>query len=218
MKILNLYCGIGGNRKLWGDNHEITAVEYDESIAAIYKDLFPNDIVIVGDAHQYLLEHYTEFDFIWSSPPCPTHSKFRFMTTKMSNVKYSRPVIYPDMSLYAEIILIQNYFNGTYCIENVKSYYKPLIKPQESGRHYFWANFSIENVKSENKNFIKETSSKLKKLHGFNIDKYKTKKRKDQILRNCLSPEIGLAILQSAENIYNHNQMKREGLFKDLKP
>lgn len=25
MKILNLYAGIGGNRKLWGDDHEITA-------------------------------------------------------------------------------------------------------------------------------------------------------------------------------------------------
>ena len=53
MKILNLYAGIGGNRKLWGDEHEITAVENNESIAAIYQDFFPNDTVIVGDAHQY---------------------------------------------------------------------------------------------------------------------------------------------------------------------
>ena len=27
MKILNLYAGIGGNRKLWGDEHEVVAVE-----------------------------------------------------------------------------------------------------------------------------------------------------------------------------------------------
>ena len=26
-EILNLYAGIGGNRKLWGDEHEITAIE-----------------------------------------------------------------------------------------------------------------------------------------------------------------------------------------------
>src|SRR3990167_10729101 len=71
MRILNLYAGIGGNRKLWGDEHEITAVEYKSEIAAIYSDFFPNDKVIVTDAHQYLLEHYKEFDFIWSSPPCP---------------------------------------------------------------------------------------------------------------------------------------------------
>jgi site-specific DNA-cytosine methylase len=74
MKILNLYAGIGGNRKLWGDEHEVTAVENNEKIAKIYKDLFPKDQVIIADAHEYLLEHHKEFDFIWSSPPCPTHS------------------------------------------------------------------------------------------------------------------------------------------------
>ena len=43
MRILNLYAGIGGNRKLWGDEHEVTAVEYDSEIAGIYQDFFPND-------------------------------------------------------------------------------------------------------------------------------------------------------------------------------
>ena len=79
MKILNLYAGIGGNRKNWGDTHEITAVEYDPKIAAIYRDFFPNDKVIIADAHQYLLDHFSEFDFIWSSPPCQSHSKLGFM-------------------------------------------------------------------------------------------------------------------------------------------
>ena len=65
MKILNLYAGIGGNRKLWGDQHKITAVEYDKDIAAIYKDFFPNDEVLVEDAHEYLLNHYKDYDFIW---------------------------------------------------------------------------------------------------------------------------------------------------------
>ena len=68
LKILNLYCGIGGNRKLWGD-HKVTAIEINEDRAKIYQDFFPNDNVVVGDAHQYLLDHYKEFDFIWSSPP-----------------------------------------------------------------------------------------------------------------------------------------------------
>jgi len=30
MKILNLYCGIGGNRKLWPKNANVTAIEIDE--------------------------------------------------------------------------------------------------------------------------------------------------------------------------------------------
>ena len=37
MKILNLYAGIGGNRKLWGKEHDITAVELRPEIAAIYQ-------------------------------------------------------------------------------------------------------------------------------------------------------------------------------------
>ena len=75
MRILNLYAGIGGNRKLWGDTHEVTAVELDPKIASIYHDFFPQDKIEITDAHKYLLEHYMEFDFIWSSPPCPTHSR-----------------------------------------------------------------------------------------------------------------------------------------------
>lgn len=50
MKILNLYAGIGGNRKLWTDC-EVTAVEYNEEIAGIYKEFFPRDTVVIGDAH-----------------------------------------------------------------------------------------------------------------------------------------------------------------------
>ena len=58
MKILSLYAGIGGNRKLWGDKHEITSVEYNEEVAEIYKDFYPNDNIIIGDAHDFLLKNY----------------------------------------------------------------------------------------------------------------------------------------------------------------
>ena len=84
-KVLNLYACLGGNRYKWdkvanqaGIDLEVTAVEWDEELAKLYQERFPNDIVIVGDAHQYLLDHYKEFDFIWSSPPCPTHSRARY--------------------------------------------------------------------------------------------------------------------------------------------
>ncbi|MDF1498839.1 MAG: DNA cytosine methyltransferase, partial [Patescibacteria group bacterium] len=127
MKILNLYSGIGGNRKLWtpkGDDHTITAVEYKPEIAKIYQDFFPNDKVIVADAHQYLLDHYNEFDFIWSSPPCPTHSDIRRCGVKAGQYK----ALYPAMELYQEIILLRHFSNGKWVVENVKPYYKPLIE------------------------------------------------------------------------------------------
>ena len=80
MRILNLYACLGGNRYKWDEvaDIEVTAVELDSELARLYQERFPNDTVIVADAHQYLLDHYKEFDFIWSSPPCPTHSKARF--------------------------------------------------------------------------------------------------------------------------------------------
>ena len=140
MKILNLYAGIGGNRKLWGDEHEITAVEYKPEIAKIYQEIFPNDKVIVDDAHQYLLQHYKEFDFIWSSPPCPTHSVTNNFLNSQGHVRY------PDMALYQEIIFLKHWFKGKWVVENVKSYYDPLCKPTEVERHYFWSNFSAISI------------------------------------------------------------------------
>ena len=107
MKILNLYAGIGGNRTLWGEEHQITAVEINSEIAGIYKSKFPDDNVIVTDAHYYLLEHYKEFDFIWSSPPCPSHSKLCYS----QNTKQ-----YIDVTLYQQIILLKSWFKGKYCI------------------------------------------------------------------------------------------------------
>lgn len=186
MRILNLYAGIGGNRKLWGDEHEIVAVEYDIDIAQIYKNNFPNDTVIVEDAHKYLLEHFQEFDFIWSSPPCPSHSRVRKAT------HHQNAPIYPDMKLYEEILLLQGYFKGKYVVENVRSWYDPLIKPQEIALHYFWANFEIPPLKIGTRNHDGSLAT-LQEAKGFNLDGYKgIDKRK--ILRNCVEPETGLHI------------------------
>ena len=124
LKILNLYAGIGGNRKLWGDKHEITAVELNPKIAFVYSSLFPKDKVVVGDAHQYLLDHYKEFDFIWSSPPCQSHSQTNNFLKGQGIYRF------PDMKLYEEIIFLKHFFKGKWVVENVKPYYKPLIEPQ----------------------------------------------------------------------------------------
>ena len=127
MKILNLYACLGGNRYLWGDDHEITAVEWDEELAKLYQERFPKDKVIVADAHQYLLDHYKEFDFIWSSPPCPTHSRARFARRNTTTAAY------PDMKLYQEIIFLDKWFDGKYVVENVIPYYEPLIPAKKRG-------------------------------------------------------------------------------------
>ena len=190
MKILNLYAGIGGNRKLWGDDHQITAVEYKQEIADIYKDFFPNDKVIVADAHDYLLKHFKEFDFIWSSPPCPSHSKVRKAT------EHQNPPIYPEMSLYEEILFLQGYFKGKYCVENVIAWYKPLIPPQEMASHYYWANFWIAEYLADSRKHNGKVDE-LQDRKGFDLKKYKGID-KIKALRNCVEPELGKHILDCA--------------------
>lgn len=192
MKILNLYSGIGGNRKLWSGDIEVTAVELNPEIAEIYKKFFPNDKVIVADAHQYLLEHFQEFDFIWSSPPCPTHSDWRRLWVNAG--KYS--ALYPDMNLYQEILLLQYFFKGNWCVENVVSYYEPLIKPQKVANHYLWSNFDIQNIKVE-KRGARENKEYLMKRKGFDLTNIDIKNKR-HLLRNCTEPELGLHVFRCA--------------------
>ena len=200
IKVLNLYAGIGGNRKLW-TNVEVTAVENDLQILKIYQDFFPNDKMIVGDAHQYLVDNYEGFDFIWSSPPCQSHSRIRNIAGVGSG--QNKP-IYPDMNLYQEIIFLNQItktsgtkFNGKWVVENVKSYYNPLIRPQEIGRHFFWANFHITNLTIESGKIDKGISD-MERRKGFNLKNIKLDQRKDQVLRNCVEPELGLHIFNCA--------------------
>lgn len=196
MKILNLYAGIGGNRKLWGQDHQVTAVEFDPRVAAVYADLFPNDTVIVGDAHQYLLEHFAEFDFIWSSPPCPSHSRLRKHLSV--GVRGSEP-LYPDMKLYEEILLLEHYFTGKWVVENVRPYYEYLIKPTlELGRHPYWTNFEVPDKEFSSDGIIKNgVTQTLELKYGYDLSTYDLPDKR-KALRNAVNPEMGLHILRHA--------------------
>jgi len=187
---------IGGNRKLWGDEHEVTSVENNFKIASIYKEFFPNDKIIVGDAHQYLLEHFKEFDFIWSSPPCPTHSRMRMN---------HKEKLYPDMRLYQEILFLKHNFKGKWVVENVIPYYEPLdfgIKPKTLHRHLFWCNFKLNNIELESLGTCKVAKERevLQSKLGFNLDKYQGVDKR-LLLRNCVVPELGLHIFKCAFKI-----------------
>lgn len=213
MKILNLYACLGGNRYKWNEvaDVEVTAVELDEELAKLYQERFPNDIVVVGDAHQYLLEHYKEFDFIWSSPPCPTHSRIN------TSMKTTRKMAYPDMKLYQEIIFLDNFFEGKYCVENVVPYYTPLIPAQKTSRNLYWTNFNLPNILSNRKhpsmNNNKNEVEKLIKFHEYDFTKYKGKQRRDKVARNLVDFEAGKTILQTALNIKINEQINQTSIF-----
>jgi len=228
-RVLNLYAGIGGNRMKWGEECQVTAVEYDERIAEIYQDLHPNDMVIVGDAHELLLTMAEDYDYIWASPPCPTHS----VTTHFLNAQGVKR--YPDMKLYQEIIylkyLIGKHPNKRYTVENVKPYYTPLIPAQESGRHLFWANFKVPKIKGEStvgrfgpvkskggKRTSTNGTSKMSDYHsGLGVDLVKYNyPNKAKLLNNMVDPDIGEAIYKAAYNAWRGERVEQLGIFKAI--
>jgi DNA (cytosine-5)-methyltransferase 1 len=198
MKVLNLYAGLGGNRKLW-KGCQVTAIERDPKIASVYKKLHPNDEVIIADAHEYLLANYQDFDFIWASPPCQSHSR-------MIRSGRNRKPRYPDMKLYEEILFLKHNFSGPWVVENVKPYYEPLVKYQNIGRHCFWSNFEIPFMEEPKfKNFINSQNLKAKEalmdwlgLHYEENIYYEGNHCPTQILRNCVHPKVGAHIFEAA--------------------
>ena len=181
MKILNLYACLGGNRFKWNEvkeDIEVTAIELDPELAKLYQERFPNDKVIVADAHQYLLEHYKEFDFIWSSPPCPTHSKARFARRNTTEAKY------PDLKLYEE------------------------IPAHKRGRHLYWTNFNLPNNLNDRSFKIgteKKELDELCKFHDYNFRQYKGLQSVQKIARNLVDYEAGKTIFETALNIQKAN-------------
>ena len=214
MKILNLYACLGGNRYKWDEvtEVEVTAVEWDEELARLYQDRFPKDKVIVADAHQYLLDHYKEYDFIWSSPPCPTHSKIRISQKNRKSFQHK----YPDMSLYQEIIFLDNFFDGKYVVENVTPYYKPLIPAQKRGRHLYWTNFNLPTNLGQRKldGILCSMEQEHKKLQVFHDIQVKaTVGGYRDVLRNLVDYEVGRTILETALGIMKKQNSKQTELF-----
>lgn len=220
-KILNLYACLGGNRYKWdevakeaGIEIEVTAVELDTEAARLYQERFPNDIVIVADAHKYLLDHFKEFDFIWSSPPCPSHSRARYWNS--SNYDTTTEAIYPDMMLYQEILFLQHYFKGKYVVENVIPYYEPLIQAHKRGRHLYWTNFILPGDLNDRRFAISSAKQELKGLcdfHEYDFKQYKGKQLVLKMARNLVDYEAGATILRTALNIKIKSNTQQTELF-----
>lgn len=200
IKVLNLYAGLGGNRKLW-KNCQVVAVEKNPEIASVYQKLYPEDTVIVADAHAYLLDHYKEYSFIWSSPPCQSHSRIRYQLGVMA--RGTLKAVYPDFRLYEEIVFLANHTKRAWVVENVKPYYTPLIKPTaELQRHLFWGNFRIENALFRGDRVEKSSITELIKHHGIDVKDIPLKNKR-QCLRNCVFPALGAHILYCAQKYLN---------------
>lgn len=205
--ILNLYACLGGNRYKWdevakeaGIEISVTAIEWDEELAKLYQERFPNDKVIVTDAHEYLRLHFQEYDFIWSSPPCPSHSRVRISQKTRDSFKF----IFPDMKLYEEVLFLDNFYEGKYVVENVIPFYEPLIPAQKRGRHLYWSNFTLPMNIGERKiggggiGGSLDEVNKLCKLHDYDFRRYKGEQNVTKIARNLVDYEAGRKIFETA--------------------
>jgi DNA (cytosine-5)-methyltransferase 1 len=214
-RILNLYAGIGGNRALWPDDIDVTAVEYDKEIAAAYSQLWPNDEVIVTDAHKYLERHALDnWDFIWSSPPCQTHSRLRILGRNSNKLRY------PHIEqLYGEICLLKLLGKSqNWVVENVIPYYEALVPPTVVlDRHSFWIggfappNFFNSSMSGDRIN-VNSTKYKVEGDTEWTVERWQnelgfklppvtaswSKAQKIQVLRNCVMPRLGAEFYRHA--------------------
>lgn len=189
-----------------GGGHKITAVESDEDIAAIYQAQFPGDEMVVGDALEFVEKHLTEFDFIWASPPCQTHSVLNIPTHAQTN---RLPHIPDDKSLYGLIRWLKKWIdpNQLFIVENVKDYLGYLIQPNSMlARHPVWSNFPIPK---KHFNRLKDMDHKSwkqlcewhkidQKLIPKTLSWEKNHDKRRTILRNCVDYKIGKYILDCA--------------------
>jgi len=188
MILLDLFAGVGGTAlgiQNFLEDRNITysyyAVEYDNEIIKAHELFRPQSIVIEADAYIIVYSDLREYAFIWASPPCQSHSQCNMFWDRRN----------PDMRLWDLI----NYFkelSKPFIVENVKPYYKPLIKPTlKIRRHYFWSNLPLEPFEFEKspKGFTRMSIEDWRIYHNVPkeaITHIRDLKRRRQILRNMV--------------------------------
>ena len=137
---------------------------------AIFFQKIHNDTV--SDAHQYLLDHYKEFDFLFGL------RRRVLLIAELAQCKKKK--IYPDMALYQVIIFLKHWFRGkVFSISTIIPYYKPLIESvstENAHRHCLWTNFWVQDMEKPIKKLATckapEERKMLQEEFGFNLDKY----------------------------------------------
>ena len=143
-------------------------------------------------------------------------------------MKNKRKMKYPDMKLYEEIIFLDTFFNGKYCIENVIPYYDPLISAKKRDRHLYWTNFNLPNLlsrrKSPNMAAQEAGRQKYKKLnkkvfdvfcefHDYDFKKYKGNQDLGKMSRNLVDYEAGKTIFATMLGIVKRENINQTELF-----
>ena len=196
--VLNAYAGIGGNRHLWPSDWRVTAVEIDERTAAEYARRYPDDTVLVEDAHEHVLTRALEYDAVWSSPPCPTHSRL----AKVNASRWGK-TLEVDPRLMAEVAHLSA-LGGRFVVENVHTYYRPAILPDlVTDRHYYWMSAAPVMMPPLDRVVIgtwqeSATADALAIAYGLPPLAKGTVPNRTRAMRNAVVPLEGLVVAQAA--------------------
>lgn len=201
-RVLNLWAGIGGNRRRWDefDNISVTAVELNDDVADVYETYYPQDLVIRQDALHYLVNNYEMYDFIWASVPCKTNSK-NYIATRHKVNKL------PKSTIWQVILFLRaraERADVKWVVENVKPWWKkemnPLIHPDYIlGRHSFWSNFLIPNREFDKEfSLMKAKKDQLEEWLGIRIEHniYLNSNDPLEVYRNAVHPDIGHYVMK----------------------
>lgn len=198
LRVLNAYAGIGGNRHLWPAEWKVTAVENDPRVAREYARRYPDDVVLVEDAHAHVMNRAHEYDARWSSPPCPTHSRLAINVARRKGVEPE-----PDPRLWAEIEHLRE-LGGMYVVENVHTYYVPPIAPDVvTERHYYWVScapmmLSPMSVLPVSGRRVGLTADAIAESYGLPLLQAGSVRDRRKAMRNAVVPAEGLLIAEAA--------------------
>ena len=183
---------------MWPDSWRVTAVEIDERVAAEYARRYPYDDVAVGDAHAFVISRAHEFDAVWTSPPCPTHSRLAVNVAKRKGVEPE-----PDPRLWCEVEHLQK-LGGRYVVENVHTYYDPPIAPDVvTRRHYYWTSgapglLTWEHPLPVSGRMTGLTADAIAESYGLPKLPAGSVPDRRQAMRNAVTPREGLEIALAA--------------------
>lgn len=196
IRVLNAYAGIGGNRHLWPAHWAVTAVEWDPKVAAEYSRRYPADTVIVGDAHAAVMETAGDYDAVWSSPPCPTHSRLALVNVSRHGIPLA-----PDPRLWLEVEHLSS-SKIAYVVENVHTYYVPPVAPDlVSARHYYWASdvpLMLTPLASSGQLRPDTTMAQFARLFGLPPLRHGAVSDARKAMRNAVDPIEGLEVASAA--------------------
>lgn len=112
-----------------------------------------------------------------------------------------------------------HHFQGKYCVENVVSYYEPLISAEERERHLYWCNFKLPIILSDRHkkfgdsyNGKTETLTSWSQFHDYDFTKYKGEQSVLKMARNLVDYEAGKTILDTAMGIMRNLNTKQQTL------